>query len=290
MSYEVRPVALGGDWDQKISDVVSSCFDFTPPQVIPQLKATTTAPGHDGSVYMGAFEGDELIGFNAFIAHHLHWNDRPFLAFQSCWTATSPAHRGKRVFQNIIATAHDHLRSLGGQVMIGWPNPNSEPLFVNKLHYRREASVKRQFPAIMAHRFVGTAPMPAGGVRQNDAELMAMKRQVYGDRLVIQEDGPEDIAWGVRRERATPLGKIAYFDLGGIHWSRPGGARTLVRGLSDKLRGVAYWQIVSEVRNAINPVLGHFRAAETNPFIWFPLVDEAEMPSYDFFNGIRDVF
>lgn len=289
MSYRIEPVDLTSRWRPQIGEVVASAFGGEAECVLRDVEQTTTVPGSSASRYFAAIEDDELIGFNAFIAHHLGHADRPVLAFQSCWTATSPHHRGKKVFQNIILGAHEELRKEGASLIIGWPNPISEPLFVHKLGYRRETSVKRNLPGPLAPYFFGQAPLRPSGIRQNDRELIALKRRRHGERLLVEED-EGGLIWGVLRERDTRFGKIKMFDVGGLDFNQAGAGKRLASRLRRRMPLVAFWQIVSERRNSLNSAVGGFVDSTTNPFIWFPLDERAEAFSFDFFAGIRDVY
>ena len=288
--YQIEPLDLNSVWRDQIGKVVSEAFhNDSAAQTLERIEKTTATHGARPSIYFGAIEGGELIGFNAFIRHELELAGNPIIAYQSCWTATSSAHRGKRVFQNIILEAHRALALEGGHFVIGWPNPSSEPLFVHKLGYRREGSVKRNIFGPMAEHFFGDLEARAGGINQNDAQLIDLKRGLHGDRLIVEGDG-QDLLWGVIRSRPTRLGPIPYFEVGGLRWSKPSGAKLLASGMRGRLPLVAYWQIISERRNTINPAIGKFQESSTNPLIWYPLSTNVSDGPFDFFGGIRDVY
>lgn len=290
-TYSIQRVDLESAWQEQIGKLVAEAFGSSqsPQECLEAIRLTTETDGAAKSAYFAAIEGENVIGFNAFIAHELVFHDEPLLAFQSCWTATSSAHRGKRVFQNIILRAHDALAEEGASFMIGWPNLNSEPLFVHKLKYHREGSVKRNIPGPLAEWFIGEAAMSTRGISQNDEQLIALKVRKYGDKLfIVREDC--GVLWGVLTLKATKFGRLPYFSLGGVHWDRPCTARSLVRAMRKKLPPVAYWQIVSEARNSLNPALGKFFPSSTNPLIWYPLKSSAPNAPFDFFAGMRDVY
>ena len=96
MSYEIKPVALDDpELSEQIVELLRSAFGG---QVdLASLKRNTTTGAAQPSLYLAAIEDGEVIGFNAFISHELLFDGRTISCFQSCWTATSPAHRGKRI-------------------------------------------------------------------------------------------------------------------------------------------------------------------------------------------------
>lgn len=287
--YRIERLDIDSKWREQIGSVVSDAFGGDPGTALERVALTTLTRGERASAFFGAIEGNELIGFNAFISHDLWMSGEKLAAFQSCWTATSSAHRGKRVFQNIILEAHCALAFEGADFVIGWPNPNSEPLFVHKLGYRREGSVKRNVPGLLVPKVFGHPASRPMGIAQNDDQLINLKRRIHGDRLFVEGEGP-DVLWGVLRSRQIKFGSVPYFEVGGVRWSEPGAGRLLARNIQRQLPSVAYWQIVSERRNTINTSIGKFVESPTNPLIWFPLKDGLPEGPFDFFAGIRDVF
>lgn len=288
MTYRVEEVSIDGPYSDQIGQVVAEAFGGQSADGLAAIKRTTVIDGPATSRYFAAIKSDELIGFNAFIAHGLSLDSAAMPCYQSCWTATSPRHRGKRIFQTIINAAQEELRNEGAAAVIGWPNANSEPLFIHKLGYRRSQSLQRKLPSVRPGRFVALTSPPAIGIDQNDDQLIALKRRTHGDALYIHRD-ESGIIWGVTRKRKWRGIGIPYFDLGGIRWKSGGSARLLIGELERKLPLVAYWQIVGEKSNSMVASLGGFSASATNPFIWNPLWPDLP-ENYDFFGGIRDVF
>lgn len=290
-NYRIERLDLDSEWRDQIGRVVGEAFALGSPasDVVDRISATTSSRIDQGSVYFGAIENNELIGFNAFIAHELELQGSPMLAFQSEWSATHIAHRGKRVFQSLIREAHRELALEGAAFVVGWPNHLSEPLLVNKLGYRRESSVKRNIPGLGVEHFFGSLAAQPTGISQNDAQLIRIKRAIYGEKLLVEGDG-EDLLWGVLKSRPTRLGAMPYFKVGGMHWSKPGGAKDLARRMRKRLPRVAYWQIISEARNSMNPAIGNFVPAPIAPLVWFALDGESSKGPFDFFAGIRGFF
>ncbi|MFN6933554.1 MAG: GNAT family N-acetyltransferase [Tsuneonella sp.] len=287
-NYRIERVELDSSWRKQIGQVVGGAFGIDPEQTLEAIRRTTATEGPHEAAYFAAYDGDALMGFNAFIAHELVGDAKSLLAYQSCWTATNPAHRGKKVFQNIILEAHRVLASEGAAYVIGWPNANSEPIFVHKLGYRRENSVKRNIFGPTADRAFRFPPKRSSGLRPIDEQLIEIKRRTYGDQLYVCDQG-DDLMWGVVKSRATRLGALPYFALGGLRWSGGSSPYQLAKAMKRRLPFVAFWQLISEERNSLNEAIGGFAPSATNPLIWFPLVDGAEGP-FDFFGGIRDVF
>lgn len=289
--YRIERLGLESEWSDQIARVVGDAFDLrgTSHDVIRHIAITTNSHLGRSSIFFGAIENHELIGFNAFIAHEIEIQGAPLFAYQSEWSATKPEHRGRRVFQNIQREAHQELARQGASMVIGWPNKLSEPLLVDKLRYRRESSVKRNIPGLWPEKFFRRRAANPVGISQNDAQLIKIKRAIYGDRIFIEGQGA-DLLWGVLKFRATNFGSFPYFKVGGIRWSQPGGARELAERMRKRLPRVAYWQIISEARNSINPSIGNFVPAAVAPLVWFALDREIPPGPFDFFSGMRGFY
>lgn len=291
LNYRIERLDIDSEWRDQIGRVVGEAFNLgsPPSRVVDQILLTTNSQVNHDSVYFGAIENNELVGFNAFIAHELELKGSPIVAFQSEWSSTNIAHRGKRVFQNIIREAHRELALEGASFVFGCPNHISEPLLVNKLGYRRESSIKRNIPGLGVEHFFGELAAQPTGIPQNDAQLIRIKRAVYGEKLFVEGEG-EDVLWGVLKSRTTRLGQVPYFKVGGMRWSKAGGAKELVRRMRKRLPRVAYWQVISEERNSINPAIGRFVPASIAPLVWFALDGDSAKGPFDFFGGIRGFF
>src|SRR5258708_5558658 len=105
LSYDVVPIdPLDASWASQVSGVVSSAFGrpFTAERIV---ESTFTETFPQRSVFVAAIERNEVIGFNAFMCHSVVHRGSVLEAYQSCWSAVSPEHRGKKVFVNIIREA-----------------------------------------------------------------------------------------------------------------------------------------------------------------------------------------
>ncbi len=257
-----------------------------------RLKINTSTNSQIPSVYLAAIKGDEVIGFNAFISHTFYLNNEPISCFQSCWTATSPEHRGKKIFQNLIGTAKQILSAERVGFLFGFPNEKSRGIFINKLGFRELTSLKLQVPSLdLFRRFylrqsdVALPTLCRNAILQNDDQLIDLKRQEYGKHLVIIKE-KESLIWGVIREKKL---KIKYFDIGGIDIKSLTDVEPLFRRLTS-LKGMHYFQAVTTINNSFNRLLSWLKPAQTNNLIVYDLGLNSNDFHFNFYSGVRDVY
>lgn len=295
MDYTVREVSLESPGvTEQVVEVLREAFGVS---FIQQVSDNTRTAGSQPSLYLAAVRGDQLIGFNAFISHDLILDGKIINCYQSCWTATSAAHRGKKIFQNLILTAHDILRARGAGFVFGFPNEASYPLFTKKLAYREIPSLKWQMPNVplLSRRWLSPKSLPIGELKrsailQNDRELISLKRQeAPDDVLVAEEEG--SLAWGIRRSRMFRGVPLTYLDIGGIELAAASNLSPLLHSLRRQAGLVAYIQIVSTQGNRYNSFFRRVRPSTSNCLIIQDLnLNTTSGISFNFFNGVRDVF
>ena len=110
MEYSIAPVDINDkDLQPGVNRLLTETFGIEEPA--DKLQKHTRTNSLSESLYLAAIQDDEIIGFNAFISHDLFLNVSLINCYQSCWTATSNAHRGKKIFQNLINAAKEILMS-----------------------------------------------------------------------------------------------------------------------------------------------------------------------------------
>src|SRR5262245_60328242 len=128
MGYEIREIDIRNTDDQEeIVRLVDESYNRKINETDVLLNTFLERSGPK-SIYLGAFSGEQLVGFNAFLAHRLIFKGRWVDAYQSCWTCTSPAFRGQRIFFNIMEKAKELLKHRNAAFLFGFPNENSYPI------------------------------------------------------------------------------------------------------------------------------------------------------------------
>lgn len=297
MDYIIREVCLN---DQVIrlgiDSVLGEAFGInsTGAEACNHVHRVTCTKGSHPSLHLVAMIGDKVVGYNAFISHDLIYEGRSINCYQSCFTATSSKHRGKKIFQNLILSAHDILSTRGASFIFGFPNENSYPLFTKKLHYRELPSMKVNILNIPMYRDTffnkSHSALDHHAVLQNDTQLIELKRLKYGTEL-LTADYEESIAWGLRRIAVRRGIRVPYLDLGGLTLKRAEHLVPLVRQLHKRTGWVAYMQAVMIEGSTYSRLFHKVQRAETNCMIIFDLnMKTEEGMTFNFFNGVRDVF
>ena len=261
-----------------------------------RVRRNTWAPGRLDPLYVAATQGSEIIGFNAFIAHRLMLNGQELLGYQSCWTATSSAHRGKKIFQNLILTAQEILLARGAAFVFGFPNSASHPIFLGKLGYRETPSVKWQMPNLPFAPRLFQSPNAMGldrhhldAILQDDVDLIALKRNEPIPEVKLVEHAGS-LCWGVRRQRTLAGIRVSYLDVGGIKLADSAHLPRLISLLLGEFPKVLYAQLVSIEGAPYNRLFNGVRPSQSNVLIVRDLNVDTSGLRFNFFGGVRDVF
>jgi predicted N-acetyltransferase YhbS len=295
MDYRVDEVSLDdADLERQVESLIANAFSVPIPSG--RVRRNTAARGRAPPLYVAALQDDEIIGFNAFIGHRLSIDGDEVLAYQSCWTATSAAHRGKRIFQNLILAAHEILNSRGVGFVFGFPNSESHPIFVKKLGYRQLPSVKWQMPNLafatkffLTSRHADLQRLQRGAVLQDDRALIRLKRnEMTADLRQFECEG--SLCWGVRRQRQVAGMTISYLDVGGIELADASHLPRILDGLLREVQGAAYAQVVSIEGATYNELLRKVRPSQSNVLIIRDLSLDTARLRFNLFGGVRDVY
>jgi hypothetical protein len=248
------------------------------------------------SLYLGAFIGEELIGFNGFISHDLIWNGDIVNCHQSCWTATNPNHRGKRIFNNLIEEAKAILKERGSAFILGFPNADSGAIFTSELGFTSSPMSKALIPSNwllptrnLRHWSDIETLVVENSYSQNEHQLIVLKKQESGGEILVVEDY-HNLIWGrMRKRKAGPL-TLSYFDCGGMIINNPHFFGQLVA----KLVGVykpTYIQFVMHHTNQYAALFKQVRPAmHTEPLVLFDLKRQTADARFNLFAGAKDIF
>lgn len=295
MDYSIIEIDVN---DESLLDRVNRLLTetFGPAPKDKLQKCTQTNSPHK-SVYLAAVKDEQIIGFNAFISHDFFLNGTAINCYQSCFTATSNAHRGKKIFQNLIKSASEQLLGRGAAFIFGFPNENSQPIFTKKLGFKEIPSLKWQVPNMVFIRDfhvnvnIGNGDAAeSNAVIQNDAQLIELKKKQYGDDLMTVEFN-ENLIWGTSRTKQKFGLTLKYFEIGGLSVQDPGSLKTLFKKFYQTAARFNYFQLSTSVGNSFNKFLKNLRPAQTNDLIVLDLnLDTEKDIRFNFFGGVKDVF
>jgi hypothetical protein len=292
MDYIIKEVSL--DDTSILNQVNNLIYDVFGIQHKEQnLILNTTTLSQYKSLYLAAFIEDEIIGFNAFIAHSLLYNNETIYAYQSCWTATSEKHRGKKIFQNLIEEAKIILKKRNAAFLFGFPNSSSYPIFIKKLKFREIKSLKLNLLKVGVLDYFYDKnneldPNTNGVIYQIDEELINLKVNQYGGKI-IKESNDDGLVWGYIEEKKIKMLKINTFSIGGVSVKAYRNIFNLLEIIKTKYN-VRVFNIVVPENNTIVKNIRGFSSANTNNLIVFDLNIETENCCFNFLSGIKDVF
>lgn len=297
MEYEIRELNLGQpETNQQVSNLLRLTFSES---ITSEKLKLNTSTSKGKSLYIGAFKDNELAGFNAFIQHDLYLNNVLIEAYQSCWSATHPQHRGKGIFYSIINEAKVLLKKREAGFIFGFPNANSHPIFIKKLGFKEVPLVKVQAPVIgfsiafnfLLKRISATQNFNYSAcILCSEPQQIELKRQEFGNDIKVFSSYNNSL-WGKKRVKHVKGFKLNYFSVGGLIVNKP---HLLYHVFHEMLRTekVHYVEIIGASSNSYFNFFKNVKAAPlTEPLIVFDLNFCTDATTkFNLFTGIKDVF
>jgi hypothetical protein len=236
--------------------------------------------GEGSSVIVTGWIDNELATMNAFIRHSFISCSAEVYGYQSGFSASANAFRGKGLWPKLLLRSEEVVAQLGGSWIFGFPNPVSHPLFEKKLGYQTLFLTKTYFPALGSRLFVNLE-QDDQGFAPNVSELIEWKIRAAIEGLVISDlDGA--CGFGIRRKTHG----AAYLEIGALD---PGDhqPRNLIQDLCKKA-GV---HIASFEANTPyqHPVISPFKK-KTRPAIVKAIGGKALPNKIHFPSGLSDTF
>lgn len=168
-------------------------------------KSTNTqSPFSAGSLYLGAFENNKLVGFQAYISHDLIHKGK----IHNCYQLSHNIYSSDRsaVLNDLFAVAGEILNARGAGLIFTWqsvPGFNSD-----QMKFREIGSfIKARIPAsgflLPFHLNKWNEKKvfsTENSISQNDTQLIKLKKQIYGSDKVISYSDFENLIWGKLEE------------------------------------------------------------------------------------------
>ena len=265
---------------------------FNSPDQLPEKHLLKNISSHASmpSFFLVAKEEGKIIGCNAFLANDFYLHGKNYVAYQSCWTATHPAHQGKKVFVNIINEAKKLLKEKGAGFLYGIPNNTSHPVFVKKLDFSETPALIARIPNVpfLKKIFLTDADI------DNSKSCFINEEQVKEHKLLQFPSAVKAVSYNKSRiwgkfSKKTKFGiQIPYFEVGGIHLDSNNDLEFLLKEIFKKYK-VWFVQIISCKTNTFNALIKNWKPAGMNGFIFHNL----NMPVFEHFDvmiGTIDVF
>ena len=260
-----------------------------------KLNTFTESSIGNKTIYIGSFDNEKLIGFNAFISHDFILNGEIKRCFQSCWSASDANYRGKKVWVNIINFAKEYLKEKGGSFIFGFPNHNSHPIFIHKLGFNELEMIKTFVPSI---QFLNYFYFKSNKYNlntfntylQNDHQILQLKKTEKKEKI-IELNLDNNLIWGIIRQKNIAGIKLPYLDVGGMVINRSKTIKYLFKKLFETHFLVGA-QIVMHKNNPYHELFKKTtKAPLSEPFIYFDLNDTIDSnTNIHIMSGVKDVF
>lgn len=291
---EIRSLELDGQVPDRMYEVAQQCFgdDFINRKIL----QTTWRNSQSGTRVYAAYENDELLAFNFFLAHPAIIGGESRLIFQSCHSGTGTAARGRGLFSKIINHAKVDLAHHGDYI-VGFPNDKSGPIFVNKLGFKAIPLTRIYAPCTPAGLSVLLFDANAYDRARADQSLIRIDQHAVADWKQAEHAGglirfeyETNLIWGRPFERTVLGRKLILFDAGGCELNKPLLLKETLESLHRK-HGVSAVRFVCSRDSLLGQAWRwQLGGDKTEPLIWYPLRESVGMPTFDVHTGLKDVY
>jgi hypothetical protein len=104
------------------------------------------------TIFIGAYDGEKLIGMNGFMPAIYIKDSLKFKAAQSCESAVHHDYRGQGIFVKLISEGHKVLKKNNYDFVFGYPNNNSLPGF-EKVGWKKVGKLYHQSIPLNTHNY-----------------------------------------------------------------------------------------------------------------------------------------
>jgi len=245
------------------------------------------------SIFLGAFEGEKIIGCNAFIANDFFFNDSSALCFQSCWSATDPQYQGQGVFFKIQEMAKIILKEKGALLIYGLPNQISRPIFTKRLHFSEEELHSVRIPNIKflrniwVNKFSERNHILHNSLISNEPQIIELKKNL--SPAIIKINISNSLVWG----KISTRRKLGYdwriFSIGGLSIDSDKDFQLLIKEVFRQR--CHFIEIASCKLNTNNHLFRFWKNINHSKFIFFFLNAEAKsFKNFNLMGGVSDTF
>ena len=279
--------------EEQIIKLIESAFNS---QVIEKgyLKRNIhTQSSSQSSIFLCAFEDNQMIACNAFIANDFLFKNKLSVCYQSCWSATHPQHQGKGAFIKIQEEAKKILKERGALLIYGLPNSVSRPIFIKKLYFSEQDSLQTIIPNIpilrnlwLKRNYTKNSYLE-NSLITNEKQIIELKKNLNPKIIEIKRNS--SLAWGKISSRKKLGYKWKIFTLGGINIESDQDFPLLMKDIF-KIK-CHFVEIVSCSLNETNNRFRFWKILDENKFIFFFLNEnETNFVNFNLMRGVGDTF
>lgn len=292
MQADIRPIDITlPELQEQLNLLLNNTFGFelTGDDVWLNTKTDSTL---GEPLYLGAFEGEQLVGFNAYIPHDCIWKGEPQVFYQSCWSAVASAHRGKKIFFRLQKEAREPLRSRGALGILGLPNEKSGPILTGPLTYENHGGYRRKTLLLPAFwpKIKKSYTASKKALTPDNGQLLRLKQQERNKKILCYKDKEGNCIWGKFAKVQKGGIKLSHFLVGGICATENTDLRGLVRGCADKF-DVNTMSFLYHQSSDFAQLFQKDAPSNSGYLCWYPLnVRREAIQKFNFWVGLSDVF
>ena len=235
--------------------------------------------GDGGTVIVLGKVGDDLATMNAFMGHPFSNGQDKFIAYQSGFSATANAYRGKGLWPKMLVASEEMLAERGGRFIFGFPNPVSHPLFVNKLGYETQDMVRTVLPSLGA---AFLRHEPDADRYKPDVRATYRWKQANSEEALVTHEHHDAFLFG----RLNSARGLSYLDIGAVDFGNCD-PKDVVRGACDAA-GTRLFRLEVSQGSRIASTTPLMR--QSRPVIFKPLGGKSLPQKMDIFGGLADTY
>lgn len=297
MQYEIKSIDINDDkTNLEVINLLNEVFGTV---LSTEKIRLNTSTRNRKTKYLAALKDGKIAAVNFFIGHELQLNGQNLIAHQSCWTATSPAHRKKGLFTRLIEEAKLVLKQEGSAFIFGFPNHNSEGIFVNKLGFNSFEMSKLNIPMNPVLRSAmnrGIKKIQKSDSLDSQDHILTLEGESYEwkkaeyENDILMFSNYNNLIWGKKRTIEKFGRTLTYFDVGGMQVNKP----YLLKVLFDEIKSIKEFDFMQIVACSDAVIWNLFKKKQNAPLVEPLIVYDLNLSTiklkFNFFKGIKDVF
>lgn len=292
MQHPIRSIDIRlPEVQQQLNPLLNETFGFELKEDDVWLNTKTNSLQGE-PLYLGAFVGNELIGFNAYMAHDCMWKGEKGVFYQSCWSAVSKAHRGKKIFLRLQKEAREPLKAQGALGILGLPNAKSGPILTGPLAYEKHGGYLRKtllMPGLIPRANHGCR-CTKDALTPDTQQLLALKQQQRDRKILCYQDKQGNQLWG-KFSKVKKMGiPLRHFLVGGVYMGEKTDFRQLIRGCANRFDITTMTFLYHQSSDFVK-LFDKAKPSDSGYLCWYPLhAGRESIQKFNFWVGLSDVF
>ncbi len=247
---------------------------------------------------MGGFINNKIICINVFIRTNFKYKGKILFGYQSGFSATSSAHRGKGIWTKLMKFSEVFLTEKGASFIFGFPNDISYPLFTKKLFYtpinmKKFILVRLPFFERLFLKSTINHLMDFNNKNKLTADFDMTfswkKNEVLDSKDIQMFQVNNSRVWGKIRSIKKMKIQIRFFEIGGLELDSNDDLKQILKNIFTQTK-VFFIHFAMNEHNDHIKLLNFPKDAKTTAIIK-PLGEfQVDLKDLNFFSGMADTF